>query len=390
MKIGYSEGMCKGPFDQECVGFIVSELMLYLLPFVTLLDFAHSGKPLSRVAYGLVVVMWFSQDGKALLKTVLFELMSIDTRTRVICLAMVWLAVVFWWATCFRTRCCPAWYCLFACLLHVFVCSRLDINQTSTIVSVDGLLDKHECDAIVAAVEEHGRTFNWTNKRHATQLATEDIPLYDITGLDAMALHRKISGRLSSLRDFVGGDLHPQEAYVVRYRGNRQAFTGLMAHKDLGTHTYSIALSEPQDFEGGGVYFPALKDEESDEDYVGTTIRMSRGGLLLHDARLTHQAKEVESGTRYMLVFLNSVRPPSWQLYPSHWANYRGWFATEVLLQKLERCSEAGDGSEKLCEVPNIELPPPVPARSSEGGLETSTGVAGQLPANASCTNLLL
>lgn len=83
-------------------------------------------------------------------------------------------------------------------------------------------------------------------------------------------------------------------------------FDGVPGRDGLALHvdddgsgiSFNLLLSDPDDFEGGGTFFPGLEPP---------VVRPQRGGLLSHYGGLKHASVPTTGGQRYILVgFLRS------------------------------------------------------------------------------------
>lgn len=139
----------------------------------------------------------------------------------------------------------------------------------------------------------------WTSKRHKG-FPTNDIELPTRDDESQHALHN-IS---AAVRDRVwpllrtsfslpeeAAELHFRDLFLVRYHPAGQS--ELDMHRDGSTLSFSIALSPPDAYEGGGIEFELLPTGP---------IRTAQGALVLHPSRLSHRGAKVVGGSRYVLV----------------------------------------------------------------------------------------
>ena len=76
--------------------------------------------------------------------------------------------------------------------------------------------------------------------------------------------------------------------------------TGAPIHFDGCDITFSIMLSDPEEYVGGGTYFR----------YLRKTIMLKKGQMLCHPGSLFHSGVDIESGTRLLMVgFLDGFNP---------------------------------------------------------------------------------
>lgn len=79
----------------------------------------------------------------------------------------------------------------------------------------------------------------------------------------------------------------------------------LQPHRDGSILSFTVLLTPPEGFEGGGTFFDALRDVESSEPSlsVGGVVRPLRAGdATLHAGKLLHGADVVTKGERTVLV----------------------------------------------------------------------------------------
>ena len=128
-------------------------------------------------------------------------------------------------------------------------------------VSTKPLVPKATCDRYVAAAEKWGKEHGWTTKRHYS-VATTDIPLVDlpeILGDFNEAMHTLLLPALSAVYPEAAPDvskLRVFDCFLVRYDAKAQA--SLPLHSDQSLLSFTIALNDPSDYEGGGTYFRGL------------------------------------------------------------------------------------------------------------------------------------
>jgi hypothetical protein len=79
----------------------------------------------------------------------------------------------------------------------------------------------------------------------------------------------------------------------------------LEAHRDGSILSFTVLLSPPEDFEGGGTFFDALRDEDAHAPalYANGVVRPPQAGdAVLHSGKLLHGADVVTKGQRVVLV----------------------------------------------------------------------------------------
>ena len=106
------------------------------------------------------------------------------------------------------------------------------------------------------------------------------------------------------------------DCFVVRYDGDNDAqgggpgFSSLRPHEDESLLSLTIALNDPSEYEGGGLYIHS----------TGDLLNGDAGTVLCFAGQLVHGGYPVTSGTRWILtVFLyvdgnESGKPPGYTL----------------------------------------------------------------------------
>lgn len=86
----------------------------------------------------------------------------------------------------------------------------------------------------------------------------------------------------------------------------------LEAHRDGSVVSFSLLLSSPEDFQGGGTFFEALRNVEPEGVlHPDGVIRPARAGdLVMHSGKLLHGADVVTKGQRTILVGFVDVAGP--------------------------------------------------------------------------------
>ena len=82
--------------------------------------------------------------------------------------------------------------------------------------------------------------------------------------------------------------------YDAAHGGTRQP-----PHRDGSLLSCNIALSDPEDFEGGGTHFEALG---------GAPLQQVQGHAICHASGARHSGHPISSGTRWVLVIFVNAR----------------------------------------------------------------------------------
>jgi hypothetical protein len=160
---------------------------------------------------------------------------------------------------------------------------------------------------------ETGRWDSPDSDRHASY-ATCDFPVDECDALRDHLEKVDFDGRLfetlSDLYDVDMEDLSYLDLFVAHYQArndeNSQIMDRLEAHRDGSLLAFSLLLSPPDEFEGGGTIYEGLRDVKDDDVPVlheGGVIRPNHAGdAVLHCGKILHGADVVTSGSRTVLV----------------------------------------------------------------------------------------
>ena len=162
--------------------------------------------------------------------------------------------------------------------------------------SLTPLLRADECAAAIRAAEAWAASAGgWTTSRHFA-VPTTDVPLRHLTSL-LPALNRALRDVLLPAAAAAyypaamarAARLRVLDGFLVRYTAGEQA--GLPTHCDQSLLSYTIALNEPTEYEGGGTYFRAI-GAALDAPHAGHAVlfpgRLEHaGGSPSREARVT-------------------------------------------------------------------------------------------------------
>jgi tetratricopeptide (TPR) repeat protein len=163
------------------------------------------------------------------------------------------------------------------------------------------LLTLKECKQIIewseAAAAEQGQ--GWTTSRHYA-VPTTDIPVHEIPRVLSL-FNSILTNKLRPLLALQFGEdqlgvngcnLHIHDAFVVRYDGGGgQRYLPL--HRDQSTHSFTIALNDTSEYDGGGTFVC----------HLGRAIKPNIGGVVsFRGDELLHGGDPVLSGRRYIIV----------------------------------------------------------------------------------------
>ena len=171
------------------------------------------------------------------------------------------------------------------------------------------ILSPQECRQAIQWAEDAAkeRPEGWTTSRHYA-VPTTDLPVHEIPKLLDF-FNNILANRLRPLmaRQFGQGEvgvdgcgLHVHDAFIVRYDaegGQRH----LPVHTDDSSHSFTIALNDLSDYDGGGTYICSL----------GKSYRASVGGAFtFRGDQIQHGGDPVVRGIRYVIVGFCYVDKP--------------------------------------------------------------------------------
>ena len=179
-------------------------------------------------------------------------------------------------------------------LLLGVLASQILVHAPARIHIRPAVFTAQECDSMVAAAERSGA---WTRERHKN-FPTEDIPIRSVPVLRNIsdAVERTVLPLLRSSFALAASEpMSIDDLFLIRYSPTGQ--DELPMHTDGSTLSFSIALSPPEQYGGGGIDF----------DLMPSPIITPQGSLVMHPSRLMHRGATVVSGRRYVLVGFVSV-----------------------------------------------------------------------------------
>lgn len=173
-------------------------------------------------------------------------------------------------------------------LHHIHVCSILSDDQAA-----------HALALATAHAQETNAWDRLDRERHATystcDFVVEDCPDLDEYLTESCDFHTNVLGDLSHLYGIPTEHLEYLDFFCAHYT-QTGPMDRLEAHRDGSLLSFTVTLSPPADFAGGGTFFDALP--ESDR-----VVRPSRAGnVVYHCGKLLHGADVVTAGDRTVLV----------------------------------------------------------------------------------------
>ena len=132
----------------------------------------------------------------------------------------------------------------------------------------------------------------FTNSDPNYKQSTTDIEVDSHKELRRFLRQTKLSEEISNAM-YITHNVRPvgyDDLFVVKYEAKKQK--ELLRHFDGGSVSFMIALSDSNDYDGGGTKFDCLEE----------TLHLEVGDIVLFDANLYHKGIEITKGTRYLLV----------------------------------------------------------------------------------------
>jgi len=163
-----------------------------------------------------------------------------------------------------------------------------------------------ECKYVIETAERHAaEQSGWTTSRHYA-VPTTDLPVHEIP--KALEWFKELlQSRLGPLlAEQWGSSIVGQEGqwmrmfdvFIVKYCASQQRH--LPVHKDQSTHSFTISLNDPSEYEGGGTYICDL----------GEALSPSKGHVLSFEGELLHGGEPITKGTRYIIAAFCYVEKP--------------------------------------------------------------------------------
>ncbi|KAJ3345474.1 hypothetical protein HDU91_007340 [Kappamyces sp. JEL0680] len=149
------------------------------------------------------------------------------------------------------------------------------------------VLGASECAGIKAMVQ----TATLTSQRHDA-FATRDIPIVAADPLyDTVA--QRVLRPMECHFGFCNGDLEFLDLFVVQYDCEAGGQTELGLHTDGCLLSFNILISHPDEYQGGGTFFPDLEPQ---------VVLLDQGQAVCHESRRRHAGLRISSGKRIILV----------------------------------------------------------------------------------------
>lgn len=195
----------------------------------------------------------------------------------------------------------------------------------------------------------------WDRKdsdRHAAY-ATCDFPVEECDSLSSyledIDYHERILSQMAEAYGLEMEDMTYLDFFCANYEAKegdadarRITMDRLEPHRDGSLLSYTVLLTPPSNFNGGGTIFDALRDVEPAEEHNGVlhtngVVKPNNAGdCCLHSGKLLHGADPVVSGQRTVLVAFVDVA--EWCQRPEVLAlACRDWGRMDVASYRLKR-----------------------------------------------------
>jgi hypothetical protein len=187
-------------------------------------------------------------------------------------------------------------------------------------IHVAQLLTENEASKCLSLAKEYAQLTGCWSVRDTTRhvsYSTSDFPVEDCDALQSyltqIRFEKKTFELIGELFDLDMDDLSFLDLFCARYTGKGTNHDVVMdrlnSHRDGSLISFTIVLSSPNDYEGGGTEFDALKDVG--ENYCQVENLLSNGGVVrvrsagegvIHSGKIKHGVHTVTSGERITLT----------------------------------------------------------------------------------------
>mmetsp|Transcript_12422 Transcript_12422/g.26846 ORF Transcript_12422/g.26846 Transcript_12422/m.26846 type:complete len:527 (-) Transcript_12422:114-1694(-) len=188
------------------------------------------------------------------------------------------------------------------------------IDQERKVFVID-LVSPEQCDEIRRMTDDYVRSSNESNPKKETwrtlyTYTKMDLPCGEVTGLMEDVVNDVMRNVITVVGKVYGKEqecakLRPRswkEPHLLLYQvlQGKPEHTHIPMHYDGCDITWSLMLSKPSEYEGGGTYIRSLRK----------TMMLTQGQVLIHPGELYHRGNPIVYGTRSMIVcFLDGFDP---------------------------------------------------------------------------------
>jgi len=165
------------------------------------------------------------------------------------------------------------------------------------------LFSKEECKCVVGMADNYFDALDEPNKMPSGQYYIEGFWIKDVPEVREWFVEKCRSRIFPLLKkkfpDFVDNieDLVVDNAYLFKYIPQPGLRTEI--HTDGGCLSFTFALNEKSNYEGGGTWVEGLTSAEDPEH--GQTIEMDVGQCTIRPGGIRHCGNPLKSGTRYII-----------------------------------------------------------------------------------------
>jgi len=168
------------------------------------------------------------------------------------------------------------------------------------------LLSPVDCRWVVEEAEKHAKKLGgWSTSRHHGA-PTTDIPVSQIPMVREWFNNQlrdvffpMLQARYPSLIAS-SDELRVLDAFIVRYDAGEQA--SLPVHKDESTFSFTIALNDRKEYEGGGTSFEAIRPlVGGSKTFAPGVLNANMGGVVTFPGKLLHGGNTITNGRRYII-----------------------------------------------------------------------------------------
>jgi hypothetical protein len=244
-------------------------------------------------------------------------------------------------------------------------------------IYVKPILTAEETEQTLRLTRAHatatGRWEQPDRERHSTY-ATCDFPIDEAPEVEAyfgeIGMDDRIWQTLHEMYDIPSEEMTYLDFFCAQYRAaapeesssaetseseaSSQTMDRLEAHRDGSLLSFTITLTPPTDFEGGGTFFDCLASAQRNQDlsldsfvYPGGVVRPQRAGDgVFHSGKLLHGADVVTAGERIVLV--GFVEVATWRQRSGALAEAcQDWGRMDVAAKRYRRQQEVKEAAGK-------------------------------------------
>ena len=94
-------------------------------------------------------------------------------------------------------------------------------------------------------------------------------------------------------------DIRAHDAFIVKYDMDGQR--ALPLHVDESAFSFTIALNDRTEYEGGGTRFERARRPGTDERWREEVLNADAGGVVAFAGKARHGGMQITAGTRYII-----------------------------------------------------------------------------------------